>query len=260
MKTITVRPPVDSLIPELTLACAKYNLTNVVKLLSQDDDMFDRYPKWVTRSYEKESILVDFVGSKSVPVFEKGIDPDVVWPEILSKHVSSRLSQLTEFYLYRKVPPQFSMPGIKVFKFHSSHSFDFFVTNASEMSVAYGRYDDKLQFSVCYKNLQAQTSATIRENVFKDNRTRTFAVINGGYGQDLGLNLYGIECRKLTKKEMRKAVLEFTEEPDDDEEELEVREILRQLHIDDDEIEKPQIVESPSPGHESVHEEIKFDD
>lgn len=260
VKMITVRPPVDSLIPELTLACTKYNLDKNVKFFSQSDDMYDRFPKFVIRNYEKESILVDFVGGKSVPTFEKGTDPDIVWPEMLVKHVGSRKSQLTEFYLYRKVPPQFSMPGIKVFKFHSSHSFDFFVTNATEMSAAYGKFDDKLKFSVCYRNLQAQTPASIRDNVFKDNRTRTFAVINGGYGQDLGLNLYGIECRKLTKKEMRKAVLEFSEEPDDDADELEVREILKQLKIDDDEIEKPVMIDSVSDSPGPVQEEIKFDD
>jgi len=258
MKTITVRPPVDSLIPDLITAVARYELENVF-FFSQVDDMMDRFPKQIVRSYEKESILVDFVEGK-LPTFEKKIDPDVVWADMLHKHVSARKDLLTEFYLLRKVPPTFSMAGISVFKFHSSHAFDFFISNVDEMRVAYGVFDSSFHLSVRFRNLEVQNSMSIRSNVFKDNRLRTYAVVNGHYGQDLGLNLYGIECRKLSKKEMRKAVFEFTEDPDDDPQELEIREILKRLKIEEDEIDEASVPLVPVVPEEVVSEGIQFDD
>lgn len=258
-KSITVRPHVDSLIPELTIAVAKYSMENHVKFFSQVDDLIDRFPKSIIRSYEKESILVDFVEGR-IPTFEKKTNPDTVWSDLLRSHVSSRMDQLTEFYLLRKVAPTFSMQGISVFKFHSSHAFDFFITNSSEMRVAYGFVGKNFKIDIRFQPLVIQTTASIRENVFKDNQIRTYAIVNGNYGQDLGLNLYGTECRKLSKKEMRKAVLEFEGDPDDDPEEIEVRDILKRLKIDDDEVKIVHPLFAPKVVEEVDREEIRFDD
>jgi hypothetical protein len=213
--------PADSLVPDAVQAardCAINTQDEVLlKFMTRSDDIQFKYPLETTDKYVRGSVLIDFEEG-SIPSFQKGTSPDEAWSKQIHFQAVGR-SSFREFYLVRKIPPgllpcevtrtarQQTAEGVvsqvstknplRTYKFRSAHAFAFLLTCAASVKKRIAVADDHMRLQYHNVDLEELDEEGRRRAVFKDSRSRTFAVINEDFTVDLSLNLWGRECRKL---------------------------------------------------------------
>jgi len=243
--------PADSLVPDAVQAARDCGINTqdevLLKFMTRSDDIQFKYPLETTDKYVRGSVLIDFEEG-SIPSFQKGTSPDEAWSKQIHFQATGR-SSFREFYLIRKIPPGLlpvevtriakkqtaegtsvqvaTKHPLRTFKFRSAHAFAFLLTCATSVKKRYAIADDLMRLSHHNVNLDEVDEAGRRRAIFEDSRKRTFAVVNEDYTVDLSLNLWGRECRKLNKRDLRKLAMDLDDDDlEEDEDEIAMRRYL----------------------------------
>jgi len=280
-------PPADHLIPELIEALKDYGHGHDEEgsdffIVTSDEKIILDYPLYCVPAAKKGHHLLD-MKETPIPSFPKGVDIDEAWSRNLNPVISKRLV-MKSFVLRRKIPPVLKLDDmrrgaqvvkIRTYKFHSAHAFSFLVSDREKLKRSIGRVefneDGDPFVNPEFENLKEMSAADRRLAVFRDSRSRTFALINNDFHCDLGLNLWGIVCNKPTKKDARQLLYDCGEEEAVREEEEAIIQYLAEIGLAGAVEKTPQKIAGPpsaaapapppSPAvPERVEEEVRFDD